>query len=273
MASIVENRQPTNRLVGRLRPQRCPRRSRFPFILRSNTWPTASAYPGTVTALARRDPEFSHRQIMVIIAGLMTGMMLAALDQSIVGTALPQHRQRSRWTQPPRLGGHRLPADLDRRDAAVGQDFRPLRPADHFPDHDRHLPDRLGAVWPGPEHAAADRLPGDPGHRWRWPDGDRLRDHRRRDPGPRAWPLPGLFRRGVRRFQHCRSAARRLDHRHDQLALDLLHQPPARHLRPRHHLDGAEDAGDQARSQDRLPRRVGDRGRRDILPALPQLGG
>ena len=34
-------------------------------------------------------PEFSHRQIMVIIAGLMTGMLLAALDQSIVATALP----------------------------------------------------------------------------------------------------------------------------------------------------------------------------------------
>ncbi|HYI23965.1 MAG TPA: MFS transporter, partial [Thermomicrobiales bacterium] len=35
-------------------------------------------------------PEFSHRQIMVIIAGLMTGMLLAALDQSIVATALPR---------------------------------------------------------------------------------------------------------------------------------------------------------------------------------------
>ncbi len=35
-------------------------------------------------------PELSHRQIMVIIAGLITGMMLAALDQSIVGTALPR---------------------------------------------------------------------------------------------------------------------------------------------------------------------------------------
>lgn len=33
--------------------------------------------------------EFSHRQILTIVAGLMTGMMLAALDQSIVGTALP----------------------------------------------------------------------------------------------------------------------------------------------------------------------------------------
>ena len=34
--------------------------------------------------------ELTHRQIMVIIGGLMAGMLLAALDQSIVGTALPR---------------------------------------------------------------------------------------------------------------------------------------------------------------------------------------
>ncbi len=32
---------------------------------------------------------FTHRQIMVILIGLMTGMLLAALDQTIVSTALP----------------------------------------------------------------------------------------------------------------------------------------------------------------------------------------
>lgn len=32
---------------------------------------------------------FSHRQIMLILSGLMLGMMLAALDQTIVSTALP----------------------------------------------------------------------------------------------------------------------------------------------------------------------------------------
>lgn len=32
----------------------------------------------------------SHRQILVILGGLMAGLFLAALDQSIVGTALPQ---------------------------------------------------------------------------------------------------------------------------------------------------------------------------------------
>jgi EmrB/QacA subfamily drug resistance transporter len=33
--------------------------------------------------------NFTHRQIMVILTGLMTGMLLAALDQTIVSTALP----------------------------------------------------------------------------------------------------------------------------------------------------------------------------------------
>ncbi len=36
------------------------------------------------------DGYLSHRQIMVVMAGLMVGMFLAALDQSILGTALPK---------------------------------------------------------------------------------------------------------------------------------------------------------------------------------------
>jgi hypothetical protein len=35
-------------------------------------------------------PELTHRQILVVLSGLMTGMLLAALDQSIVGVALPR---------------------------------------------------------------------------------------------------------------------------------------------------------------------------------------
>ncbi|MTB13822.1 MAG: MFS transporter, partial [Actinobacteria bacterium] len=32
----------------------------------------------------------THRQILVVLSGLMTGMLLAALDQTIVSTALKQ---------------------------------------------------------------------------------------------------------------------------------------------------------------------------------------
>jgi EmrB/QacA subfamily drug resistance transporter len=39
---------------------------------------------------ADEHPALSHRQIMVVLVGVMAGMLLAALDQSIVGTALPR---------------------------------------------------------------------------------------------------------------------------------------------------------------------------------------
>ena len=39
---------------------------------------------------AGEDGYLSHRQILVVLSGLMAGMFLAALDQSIVGTALPK---------------------------------------------------------------------------------------------------------------------------------------------------------------------------------------
>src|SRR5258705_7907546 len=41
------------------------------------------------TAAPAARPALSHRQILLLMGGLMTGMLLAALDQTIVGTALP----------------------------------------------------------------------------------------------------------------------------------------------------------------------------------------
>jgi EmrB/QacA subfamily drug resistance transporter len=57
--------------------------------------PATSAGPGTTpgTASARPrttpDPRAEHRRILIIISALMMGMFLAALDQTIVATALP----------------------------------------------------------------------------------------------------------------------------------------------------------------------------------------
>ena len=42
-----------------------------------------------IPATALETKVYSHRQIMVIMSGLMLGMLLAALDQTIVATALP----------------------------------------------------------------------------------------------------------------------------------------------------------------------------------------
>ena len=50
---------------------------------------TASAAPAGAVPPSS-PPVFSHRQIQVIMIGLMSGMLLAALDGSIVGTAMPR---------------------------------------------------------------------------------------------------------------------------------------------------------------------------------------
>jgi EmrB/QacA subfamily drug resistance transporter len=46
----------------------------------------------TLQVATRPDPSgyLSHRQILTVLSGLMAGMFLAALDQSILGTALPR---------------------------------------------------------------------------------------------------------------------------------------------------------------------------------------
>ncbi|WP_433161499.1 MDR family MFS transporter [Kribbella sp. CA-247076] len=53
---------------------------------------TEPATPGGAAPDSVADgPNYlSHKQILVVLGGLMAGMFLAALDQSIVGTALPQ---------------------------------------------------------------------------------------------------------------------------------------------------------------------------------------
>ncbi len=45
--------------------------------------------PSTATASPSAQEAFTHRQILVIMSGLMLGLFLAALDQTIVSTALP----------------------------------------------------------------------------------------------------------------------------------------------------------------------------------------
>ncbi|MET0422475.1 MAG: MDR family MFS transporter, partial [Actinoplanes sp.] len=55
----------------------------------SNPTTTASASAGSAggAAVARPSVEFTHRQILTILGGLMIGMFLAALDQTIMATA------------------------------------------------------------------------------------------------------------------------------------------------------------------------------------------
>src|SRR3954462_11231316 len=52
---------------------------------------TAEAPPASEIPVPQNEPQYlSHRQIVITLFGLMAGVLLAALDQSIVGTALPR---------------------------------------------------------------------------------------------------------------------------------------------------------------------------------------
>jgi EmrB/QacA subfamily drug resistance transporter len=53
----------------------------------SNPSTTAPAAAGSAAGVGRPSVEFTHRQILTILAGLMMGMFLAALDQTIMATA------------------------------------------------------------------------------------------------------------------------------------------------------------------------------------------
>ena len=47
------------------------------------------AEPRTVVPEDQTSGGLSHRQVLIVLSGLMLGMLLAALDQTIVATALP----------------------------------------------------------------------------------------------------------------------------------------------------------------------------------------
>ena len=172
----------------------------------------------------------------------MLGMLLAALDQTIVATALPDHRRRPGRAEPPVLGRDRLPGRLDRDHAALRQDQRPLRPQARVPVRDRRLPDRLGAGRPVAEHDRADRVPRPAGRRRRRADDARDDDHRRRRPAARARPLPGLHGRRVRARERDRPAPRRLLRRPALVAVGLLRQPARRRGGARRHEHRARPA-------------------------------
>jgi EmrB/QacA subfamily drug resistance transporter len=52
--------------------------------------PPATTSPSPASSATPSGDYLSHRQILVVMGGLMAGMFLAALDQSIVGVALPK---------------------------------------------------------------------------------------------------------------------------------------------------------------------------------------
>ena len=151
------------------------------------------------------------------------------------------------------MGGHLVPAGHHHRHAAVREARRPLRPQARAAGRARAVPDRLGPVRAGAGHDRAHRLSGAAG-------AGRRRAHRQR-PGldrrhrlaARARTLPGLLRRRVRVRERGRAADRRLLHQQRELALDLLHQPPAGGARAGGHRGRAAQRGRARAPSRRLP--------------------
>ena len=131
------------------------------------------------------------------------------------------------------MGGHRVPAGLDDHDADRGEARRPLRAKARPPGGPGRLPRRLGAVRAQPEHARADRLPGDPGVGRRRSAGQHAGRDRRRRLSARTRPLLRADGRRVRRLDGGRPADRRAVGRPPLVALDLLRQPADRDRRVR----------------------------------------
>ena len=208
------------------------------------------------TTVPRADSprEITGRARWLILGALLLGMLLAALDQTIVSTALPTIVADLGGLRAPHVGRHRLSARVDRLDAAVGQARRPLRSQDLLPGGDRHLPHRVGARRAQPEHGAAHRLPGHSGARRRRAHGRRAVHHRGRHPAPGTWPLSGTLRRRLRGDERHRPAHRRAVRRPSQLALGVLHQRAGGSGRARGRRRRAARDRAAGPAADRLPR-------------------
>ena len=130
--------------------------------------------------------------------------------------------------RPLQLGLLRLPAHLHHHRSDVRQARRPLRPQAHLSLVGGDLPDRLGALRRRPYLSAAHPLPRHPGARRRRSVAGRHHHHRRHLHPGRARAHPGDLLRNLGGGEPDRPAARRRDHRHPLLAVDLLPQHPLR---------------------------------------------
>ena len=88
--------------------------------------------------------EYTHAQVLTILSGLMLGMFLGALDQTIVSTAIRTIADDLQRAVGAGVGHDGVPDHLDDRDADLRQARRPVRPQEavHVRDHDLHR--RLG---------------------------------------------------------------------------------------------------------------------------------
>ena len=110
-----------------------------------------------------KDPalHLPHRRKMQILFAILLGMFLSALDQTIVGTALPTITARpARQQRAVHLGRHHLPADGHHHGRLLRQAVRHLRSAADAAHRHHDLPRRLVPVRPQLEHGEPHRSSG-----------------------------------------------------------------------------------------------------------------
>ena len=216
-------------------------------------------------SLAELDPalQLPQRRKMEILLAVLMVTFLSALDQTIVGVALPRivgelggTNELYTWA----ITSYLLTATI------TGVFYGKLSDI-----YGRRLMLLIGvsifllgsvAVSPVVVDDQPDHLPGHPGRRCRGHLPDLPGHHRRPLHAPRARPLPGSLRGRLRRRLHHRPAAGRLADGQPQLALDLPGQPAHRRSHAVHHLPlpalgprRAPDAEPRLRRRPRVRRR------------------
>jgi|GEM_PF-5311955 len=181
-------------------------------------------------------------------------------------------RRRRRRPRLDRLGRHRLPARLhrDRRPVRAGE--RPVRAAGDVPGRGGPVHRGERAVRPGRRPRSAHRLPGAAGDRRGRAVRAALDRAVRAVPGRPARQGAGLPGWDLRPRQRRRAARRRPAHRPAGLALDLLHQRPARRARRTAHRDDAAPARRGAPAPPRPARLRARRRRRHRPDARGRVG-
>ncbi len=186
--------------------------------------------------------EMSSRRRLAVTLGVITGMFLAALEATVVGTAMP--------TVISSLGGLNhyswvfsaylitstvtVPVWGKLSDLYGRRLFFQLGIAIFLA--------RLGALGDGGHDDAAHHLPRGAGVGCRRAHPARDDDHRRRLHGRGARADAGVLQRRVGDFERGRPHRRRVHHRPALVALGLLHQRAVRHPRRDHHAARAQGA-------------------------------
>ena len=216
----------------------------------------ASAQPVPAAAPAPDEQAAAlRREIKIVLPGLLLAILLAMLDQLIVGTALPRIVGD--------LGGVAHLSWVVTAYVLASTVTTPLygKLGDLYGRKKLFMAAIViflaGSALSGLAQSMTQliELPRAAGAGRRRPDGRRDRDPRRAGVAPRARQVHGLHHGRDDGRHDRRPAGRRLHHRPLLLALGLLHQPAARRRHARLPGQGAPAAAAPDRAQDRLPGR------------------